>query len=79
MIGFYLLGTIVVYELIAINRINVLKKLVLKRRFIKNKHNTLIMNMLEVDVFYGGNKKEYTKCKVGIVGSWFGILDEVVW
>lgn len=30
MIGFYLLGTIVVYELIAINRINVLKKLVLK-------------------------------------------------
>lgn len=79
MIGFYLLITIVVSELIAINRINVLKKLVLKRRFIKNKHNTLIINMLEVDVFYGGNKKEYMKCKVEIVGSWFGILDEVVW
>lgn len=62
-----------------INRINVLKKLALKRRFIKSKHNTLNINMLEVDMFYGGNKKEYTWCKVVIVGSWFGILDEVVW
>ena len=75
MIGFYLLGTIVGYELIAINRINVLKKIALKRRFIESKHNTLIINILEVDVFYGGNKNEYTRCKVVIVGSCLGILD----